>query len=365
MPDPSCSGYTKWPGTGDIDNTLFFQFAQFKFEDEIRYRPIKAEGYVWDTQGRPRADLLTLSDLALSGLAGLSNPTYSIAGHLIAVALNGIDRPENLVPVSKQTNDKMGAVEFRIRKLVPQPRYLEVEIARYYDDPGADPRIPAVFQYTLREAKGSGNVLLSQPLVQDWLQVGPVGVDQAAVVAFQQAEGLVGAHNWLIENVTNSPLGGLNFSFLKGALPTADRRPCRTIDFLALERKGGGFLSEADAFEYAHGIGCGREFSASAKSLALFACICRHGGWLASDAYRDPRSYLEIGGSAVIEQHGALIHGGGHNAPQVDHIIPQQLGGPNCLSNAQVTSMQYNVTKGKNTAQLALRDPAWIANMTD
>ena len=56
------------------------------------------------------------------------------------------------------------------------------------------------------------------------------------------------------------------------------------------------------------------------------------------------------------------VTGEGHDLT-VDHIIPESLKGPNCFSNARLTSMQFNVQRGNTTQQFNYRDDTWRREM--
>jgi hypothetical protein len=169
----------------------------------------------------------------------------------------------------------------------------------------------------------------------------------------------------LIENVTNSAAGGRNLTFLSGHLPSPGNRPYAVLDYLLVERKGEGICAEQEALDYVRSIALGAGFASFARNFALFGNVMHHNDYLRSDVYGRPDAFLQTKTAGVTgESHANLIQGGGGNAPQVDHIIPEALNGANCLSNAQITSMSYNTSKGKNTSQLAMRDDQWKANMT-
>jgi hypothetical protein len=175
-----------WYGAENITRDLQYQFQQFQFEDTGPwYRPTLAHGWVFATSGRPRAELLAYPDLHPNGYFTTSNPTFSIGGHLIAVSLAGIDDPENIVPVSKRTNDAQQLVENEIKRLAPNPRYLVIHITGYHPV-DKDPRVPAGFVYRLYD-RPNGNLVREWPVIQDWMTVGPAGVPAQSIAEFKKA----------------------------------------------------------------------------------------------------------------------------------------------------------------------------------
>jgi hypothetical protein len=325
--------------------------------------------------GRKRRKLVALSELSPIGLQDTANPTFSIGGHLIAVQLTGVDEPENICPVSKQTNDKMQAVENQIAKLAQQAHYLEVTVASYWDD--KDPRIPKQFDYVLK-GRDKTKEVLKATVTQEWLAPMAYGYDQARIATFAAIDKQCRESKWAIENISNTPVGNRDLRFLKGHLPPLDKRPYAFLDYWLVEMKGEGFtpplIDQTKVLEYINSIGVKQNdqrvnFGPVGRQLAIIGCILRHNNRLLSDAFGNKDAMMQLSDKtgkitqAVIEVNQVLIEGGGYNAPQVDHIVPDNQGGATCLSNAQVTSMQYNSAKQDATEFLALRSDEWKQKM--
>ncbi len=358
-----------WPHRGEVTPELFVELEAFHYDGDLRRRPKKVAGVVWDVGARARKELVSICDLRSDGSLDVRNPTFGIGGHLIAVSLNGVDAEPNIVPVSKHTNDKMSSVEAQLRNLCAGPRYLEIHIPSYCDEQDRDPRVPKKFVYKLYDKSappGADNPCVFQrEVTQDWLAVGPAAFDAKRIGAVRSAQVGMRFSAWLVENVTNAGPGNRDLTFLKGRLPPPDKRPLAFMDYLMLVHP---YVLDVDAntvVEYVNSIALGAKFAKSARQLAIFGNILKHNNWLCSDVYGDPSAVLNIGGSAVLEYFPLLLAGGGLNAPHVDHILPESLGGPNCFSNAQITSHSYNVQKGNRTKSLGLRGEDWKREMME
>ncbi|MFN8377660.1 MAG: DNA/RNA non-specific endonuclease [Anaerolineae bacterium] len=97
------------------------------------------------------------------------------------------------------------------------------------------------------------------------------------------------------------------------------KRPYENLDILAFS----GQLT-------APGFGLFTGFSSNQRNLILQANKARNGGVLKSDDPNDP-----VPGQVLSEQ-------GAENFPEIDHIIPNSLGGSNLFSNARVVSWKLN-----------------------
>ena len=358
-----------WPYRGTVKPELLVELEAFSFGGDMRRRPKKIAGVVWDVGGRSRDELISICDFRSDHSLDVRNPTFGIGGHLIAVSLNGVDAEANIVPVSKHTNDKMSSVEARLRKLCAGPRYLEIYIPSYYDEQDRDPRVPKGFVYKLYDKPsppGPNNACVFQTEVtQDWLAVGPAAFSAKQISAVQSA--LIGMRfsAWLVENLSNAGPQNRDLTFLKGHLPPPDKRPLAFMDYLMLVHSYVLGVDENTVAEYVNSISLKTPFPKSTRQLAILGNILKHNNWLCSDVHGDPSATLQVGGSAVLEYFPRLVVGGGLNAPHVDHIVPQSLGGPNCFSNAQITSHAYNVQKGNHTQTLELRSEEWKKEMME
>ena len=132
-----------WFGAETVDPDFYFTFENFAFSGdgmvETRQRPKKAEGAIWYVGGAPRDDLIPLADIRQDQSLSSLHTTFSVGGHLIAKMLTGLDQPENLVSVTKATNDKMQRVENQLKGCA-NPHWLVVEVLDYFDGPDRDPR---------------------------------------------------------------------------------------------------------------------------------------------------------------------------------------------------------------------------------
>ncbi len=210
-----------------------------------------------------------------------------------------------------------------------------------------------------------GRLLLDEPVVQPWGVLAPMGSSLALKAYLDQAQQEMMRQNWRIETVRNSPIGNRDFGFLAGHLPPPEQRPYAAVDFVLLTQAKHPLCTAVKSRNYVHKIGNGSNFTNTAKALALKCNPLIHNDFLVSDAYGQPHTALLATHGAVIETEQGLMNGGGHNAPQVDHIVPQAKAGANCLSNAQITSMRYNTSKQETVAPLGMRDDAWKQQMAE
>jgi 5-methylcytosine-specific restriction endonuclease McrA len=367
---PQLARKDNWFGVGEVDPYFYVDVETFTYyadgTPDTRWRPRRIRGGVWNVGGRPRDGLIALPDIRGDRSLDVSHPNFSVGGHLIAVMLTGVDDPQNIVPVSKATNDKMSAVERDLGGLM-DPHWLEVEVTGYYDDPDKDSRVPKGFHYRVykggTDPAGTKAALKEWNVTQDWLQVGPYGYPEKDVALAKQLQtGL--KFGWKIENVTSAGNSGRDLRFLTGHLPPVGRRPLAFLDYWLIAYSGLGKVDRNLIEEYIQSIGLGTSFGLKwVRELAIKANILAHDNHLISDAFGDKESAVELKDTVVIETHQNLIVGGGANAPHIDHIVPESLGGPNCFSNAKVTSMQYNVQKGNQTKQFQFRDDRWREEM--
>jgi hypothetical protein len=381
MPSPILTKKAVWTSSLEKDadrltGNFAVTFEKFMYDGEPRYRTTSISGEVWKVPGRNRASLVCLPDILPSGVQALSNPTFSIGGHLIAVSLTGTDHPENIAPVSKFTNDLQQAMERKIKEKSASPRHLTVSV-EYYPE---DPRVPRTFRYYLRSLvrdKQTGNypVLIDEIISQPVGTVTPVGTDPALKNALQWAERAINFTGWKVEDVTSTQVGRRDLTFLRGVhLPLPDRRPYAALDYLMTSRINNDFCGEDTIRQYVNSINTGWPFADVTKDLVRRANPILHGDYLVSDAFgirhttlaRADKSGVHKGMIGVIlESFSSLINGGGNNAPQVDHIVPQAMFGANCLSNAQLTSAHYNAHKQDTISILKFKDPKWVPEMLE
>lgn len=353
----------RWHGAGTVDPNFTLEYEDFWYmregELQIRQRPTKVEGYVWDVGSRTRKqDVFPLADY-LKEVVQLPNVTYSIGGHLIAVRLTGVDSPLNMVGVSKRTNDKMQAVENAIGK--SGLSHLTVEVTAYYDD--KDSRIPKTFRYAWTNSLGTTT---TQDVTQDWMTVGQYGFTEQQISSLGKLRNEMIERNWRIESQPMTSNCPVVFNFLKGYLPAVEQRPYAVLDYLLLVY-GGTYgdvpgVDSTNVLAYANSVQLGGGFNDFHRVLVKQANVLLNNNWLKSDV-TGRQFAIETKESVVTEQHSNLLDGGGSNAPQVDHIIPESLRGPNCFSNARLTSMQFNVQRGQCTQQFNYHDETWRREM--
>jgi hypothetical protein len=363
----------KWYGTGNVDGKFYVDVEQFQYQGDdigqLRWRQTKIEGAVWAVGGRVRPDLLTLPDVCPDNSLDVRHPIYGAGGHLMAVQLTGVDEPTNLVPVSAVANSNMLVVEREIAKKAQAPRWLKIEIPAYYDGPDEDSRVAKSFQYTLYESAqrpnfGQGKVILSETVRQDWLSVGAFNKPQKELTrAAQLCQGL--KFGWKIENVTSAGSARRDLTFLAGHLPPPERRPLAYLDYWLIAYNASGEIGSSRIDEYINSIGLKRSYKLKwVRDLAISGNICRNNNHLLSDIYGSHEGAFEMKTTGlVMEMHHALVIGGGLNSPEVDHIVPESMDGPNCFSNAQITSKAYNAQKGNHMIPFVFRDEAWHTQM--
>lgn len=360
----------RWYGVEQVDPYFHVDVETFTYyadgTPDTRLRPRRIRGAVWNVGGRLRDDLIALPDIRGDRSLDVSHPNFSVGGHLIAVMLTGVDEPANLVPVSKSTNDKMSAVERELGG-AQNPHWLDVEVTGYYDEPDKDSRVPQGFRYSLHKGgtapAGTQAPLKVWSVTQDWLHVGPYDYPQKDVALVKKLQTGMKL-GWKIEDANSAGSSGRDLRFLAGHLPPPSQRPLAFLDYWLIAYQGLGRVDRNLIEEYIQSIALGASFNKKwIRELAIKGNILAHNNHLISDAFGNKEAAVELKDSVVIETHEDLIVGGGGNAPHVDHIVPESLGGPNCFSNAKVTSMQYNVQKGNQTKQFQFRDDRWKEEM--
>lgn len=362
-----------WQGIEPVDPNFYFRYENFNFTGdgmmEVRQRPKAASGAIWSEGSGARDDLLPLADIRQDGSPSSIHTTFSVAGHLIAKTLTGLDKPENLVNITKATNDKMSRVERELQKLA-SPHWLVVDVNSYFDAEGDDHRVPRTFRYSLyaggtKPGFGVGP-LRTWDVVQDWSSVGPYSYSTEFINIVEKAKSAL-AFGWKIETCTSAGPDSLNMTFLAGKLPPPENRPLAFLDFILIRSPGQAAklgVSEQQIKQYLRNIGPKKKFKPKwVRQLAIMGNVLAHNNWLMSDVYDRRDAVIQLKEGIVVEPHSSLLVGSGANAPQVDHIFPESLGGPNCFSNAQITSQQYNSQKGKAVEILQFRDEAWKSEM--
>lgn len=371
MPRATIERPHAWYGVGNVDPNFHFTSEVFVHEGDSRHRPKTAQGPIWYVGGAPRDDLFQLADIRSNNTYDMNHPTYSVSGHLIAKMLGGVDEPENLVHVTKRTNDLMQGVENQLKGL-HEPHWLKVTVDSYFAPPNGDARIPQKFTYQVWKG-GTAPSPQTAPLrtwtvTQAWVEVGKFDYDDALLVLAAKLKTGMTFTNWRLETASN-PLGG-NFSHLANAMPKdLAKRPLAFLDYALIahpetwERLG---VTESNVIEYLNSLGVGESYKLSwVRQLALKGNILAHQNWLTSDVFGDRSSVIvQKTGGIVTEPHQHLIIGGGSDAPQVDHIVPESKGGCNAFSNAQITSQLYNGQKSNFTQTLEPRSQDWFNEMT-
>lgn len=373
MPRATIRRSQSWYGSETVDPNFYFTWEGFAFDDDLmaetRQRPKSAAGAIWNTGSDPRALLFPLADIRSDGTFSSLHTTFSVGGHLVAKVMTGVDEPENIVPVTKATNDKMSKVEYELRQL-STPHWLRVDVTSYYDE---DPRVPQTIEYRLFRGgmpPGPAMPIKQWTVTQDWMIIGAYDHPQELVTLVGKLQQGIKL-GWKIEDCSAAGSRKRDLTFLKGTLPPLDRRPLAFLDYAIIaypyvaERLG---LTEAQMISYIDSIGTGKSFTRPkwVRSLAIKGNILAHNNWLRSDVYGRRDAVIQTKNEGiVIETFDGLMEGGGSSAPQLDHIMPEAKKGPNCFSNGQITSQQYNSQKGKSTTLVDMRDEAWKRDMEE
>ncbi len=366
---PQVARDCRWHGVGDVDPYFHFVFEDFVFTgdgmDETRQRPTRAEGAVWYVGGGPRKEAVPLADVRQDGTYSSRHDTFSVGGHLIPKVTTGVDEPENLVPVSNMTNQLMRGVE-RVVQTRHHPHWLVVEVTEYYDEEDGDPRVPKNFRYSLYAGgtaplPGAECVKRWANVPQAWLEVGPFNFSEHLIAHAAAVRAAWGFSGWKIEECRQAGRLQRDLSGLGDCLPrAAQRRPLAFLDYWMIVRNG-EWLGEDMVDTYVNSIRKRSSFDIQwVRNVAIMGNVLVNNNWLISDVFGKTEAILDGGASgAVVESFRELIVGGGANAPHVDHIVPKSRGGPNCFSNAQITSMSYNAQKSNRTEALDVRSPQW------
>jgi hypothetical protein len=260
----------------------------------------------------------------------------------------------------------MGEVERDIGKAL-SPRWVEIEILGYHTEDGRDSRVPKGFRYKVyststRPGPTAVPLKIYPDVLQSWLQIGPQSLPQKSVALIKQLKTGIKL-GWKIEDVASAGSTSRSLKFLAQHLPPVSQRPLAFLDYMLIAYNGLGNVEQPAINDYIRGIKLGEGFDAWSRNLAIWGNTLANNNWLKSDAYGQKSAVIETSEGPLSEYHENLIAGGGLNAPHVDHIVPQSLLGPNCFSNAQITSMQYNVQKGKQTAVFEFKSAEWREEM--
>lgn len=239
-------------------------------------------------------------------------------GHVIGLRLGGADDSKNVVPMYRAFNrGPYSTVEAEIRRKAGVLARTGVPVLTVVCGyPTGDADVPTTF--TLELTKHTAKVVY---VIKTWTLTQPDDIPQIPDLKPGEKALLKGASDALrTGRAKHLP------KHTKAAYP--DDPAKRFYEHLDLLRLSGKLPvgTEAEAF---------RGFSSEQRTLILQANRARNGGVLKSDDPADP-VYRDQ------EYHGALDERGADNFPEIDHIIPQVLGGSNAYSNARVVSWRLN-----------------------
>lgn len=342
----------------DLPVTASLETVRFTLDDELVSveRPFRVTGLAWACD-RTGGELIPLAELVTGPESTYRmnlDAFHSIGGHVLAASLGGPNASENLVSVSSQFNGQMDAVEREIRRScrpasgAARPVLTTVDLT-YHDD--ASPWVPKQVVYRFPDAAGVAQVrTVSQTLVR---AVATLPGSAAWTADLLKAAAEVSSTNWRVEAyMAMSP----------GSVPAAGDRRYAMLDYIALMHDGRygavAFGNGYQTYKYLEHIREGGGFAEHRpakwfRAVLQTANAALHGTTLQSDAYANPGANIVLQSGVVVEGHNGLMVGGGANAPEIDHVVPESQGGANCFSNAQLTSKSYNAAKGKRTEVLA------------
>ena len=257
----------------------------------------------------------------------------------------------------------------QIRNASAFPQKIRIEVNSYYDDTVPPlPWIPKSVTYHFKEGHNSVSEAITQDLIGVQMTIPDSG---GMTVVFGKAKLEMEQASWSVEQADRRFQGAT-------CLPPVQLRPYAFLDYIAFAKKG-----TYDRFQFddrflnyylenvSRKAGFAKvDLDGAFRKTMLTANAAGHGTVLTSDAYGDRDSLFQTKGGLVVQENIAgLVNGGGTNAPEIDHIFPENQGGANCFSNARLTSKSYNAAKRDSVQQFELmpeqlkaqRYQAWVA----
>jgi hypothetical protein len=261
-------------------------------------------------------------------------------GHLIALSLGGPNQSCNIVPMYQWFNQRgpWRHLERRLKKW-SKKNTLQITIEVAYSGSG-DPRIPSGFRVTVTNS-GQNQVTTIPHLIPPMQQIIIPNELQALFLTGEQAFKQISNYQPRIPAYKNKDT--------KHMYPLAGPRPYAILDFLVEQFSDQTWPGKACycGTDYnlrsSSGVSPGHGFSDKQIVLIKFYNAWKNDGWLVSDgnAKTDPEK-----AHGPPDQKTQLNEYGDNDSPEVDHIIPESVGGSNLYSNARVVSQECNLGKG-------------------
>lgn len=284
-------------------------------------------------------------------------PHNTVGGHLVGLNFGGPHVDWNLVPMYGFLNNggPWSKLESALFDEVYAPDTVgTATLTVTLDYSGTtDARIPNSIQMLLQYKTKNGQthnwnpaaVVQQQPKLQEYK---PTEGLQWHVFKWQHA---MEQANWFVEDHVATSLGPKHFDYGKPLIVPARKfiaRPYAVLDYM--------IYAQSQFQDYKAVLNNEAEFSEKQKNLIYQTNIAMNMGYIVSCAPDDyvwekgtssPQMDYHTEAFALTQKRGHLLWEGGHQKPEVDHIIPKgdKTKGSNAYSNAQVTSAFYNNQK--------------------
>ncbi len=344
-----------------------YQAESFTFPPEIaqRSRPKKIVALLDTQPEKTTARSMGPYPIALKpNGVGSSDalPHNTVGGHLVGLNFGGPHADTNLVPMYGNFNN--GGTWSQMEGALYNTLYannttgtatLTLELAYA----GTDPRIPSSFNVKLEYKTTDGQQHTWTPTLNPIPHPSPVKeqyeVSQDLMYHLWKLDSAMKDAKWFVEDHVGTTWGPKHFRYGEPLIvPARDyaARPYAVLDYMVYGLR--------QFPEYAITLNNEAEFDDRQKNLIYQANIAFNNGYIVSNAKDD---YVYDGQTdtllsnyyasalSITGKQGHLVWGGGHQKPEVDHIVPKgdKFRGSNAYSNAQVTSSHYNNMKRQKT----------------
>jgi len=280
--------------------------------------------------------------LALNGGHVLDGrPTNIEGGHVIGIAIGGVDEQENVVPMYGHVNrGTFATVENQIASAYLAGQSMGVSISLDYTT-SPDGRIPNTISVTLMRdmtidpnvlGRVTGTEISVNNISNAPQQAARIAIDPHVEDYLQRVQQHVDA-GWVIEQSAPATRSWV----AQNKLPPVSNRPYALLDWILFNDPGNAHLPMLT------GIGTiepGRPFTDRQRELIQLVNRYRQAGEKKGECWSDV---------AEDPSQCALIQVGTDTGIEVDHILPMRPVGSNAFSNAQITSAGYNRSKSNTT----------------
>jgi hypothetical protein len=262
-------------------------------------------------------------------------------GHVIGIAIGGVDEQENVVPMYSHVNrGTFLSIEKTISRDYIPGKSMGVSISLDYTT-SPDGRIPTNISVTLmREmtidpvalGRVTGTTIRVDDISNAPQQAARIEIDPHLQAYLQQVQKRVDA-GWTIESAEEATRSWV----AEKKLPPVGNRPYALLDWILFMDPGNQYLPMQANIGT---IGPGRPFTDRQRELIQLVNRYRQTGEKKGECWSDV---------AEDRNQCALIQVGTDTGIEVDHILPMKPVGSNAFSNAQITSAGHNRSKSNTT----------------